>query len=77
MTWSASSSGSGRTVGSSVTLPTALQTLPSGTSLIWGEVTYPYTPSMGYVITGTINIYKDTYFYPRLSSCVTYNNVCS
>jgi Flp pilus assembly protein TadG len=77
VTWSASNVGSGRTVGSSVTLPTALQTVPSGTSLIWGEVTYPYTPSMGYVFTGTINIYEDIYFYPRQSSCVSYNDVCS
>ena len=40
--------------------------------LILGEVTYPYTPSMGYVITGTINIYEDVVFSPRLASCVQY-----
>ena len=55
-------------VGASVTLPTALQT--ANISLIWGEVTYPYTPQLGYVITGTVNIYQSTYFYPRLSSSV-------
>lgn len=70
VTWSASSGGTPRAFGSSVTLPAALQTLPSGTSMLWGEVTYPYTPSMGFVITGTINIYEDVYFYPRMTSSV-------
>jgi hypothetical protein len=61
----------------SVSLPTALQKPSSNIWLIWGEVSYPYTPSMGYVVTGTINMYQDMFFYPRQSSCVTYNNVCS
>jgi hypothetical protein len=52
-----------------VTLPPNLRT--PNISLIWGEVTYPYTPSMGYVITGTISIYESVYFYPRLSNSVT------
>lgn len=71
--WSASNSGSERTAGSSYSLPTALQTLQSGTTyyLILGEVTYPYTPSMGYVITGTIDIYEDVYFFPRMTSSVS------
>lgn len=71
ITWSASLNGTARTVGASVTLPTALQT--SNISLIWGEVTYPYTPQMGYVLTGTVNLYQSTYFYPRLSSSVACN----
>lgn len=75
ITWSASLNGTPRTVGAAVTLPLNLQT--PNISLIWGEVTYPYTPQLGYVITGTVNIYQSTYFYPRLSTCVTYNNVCS
>lgn len=74
--WSASNSGSGRAVGSTFPLPTAMQALATaGTPkvyLILGEVTYPYTPSTGYVITGTINIYEDFVFSPRLASCVQY-----
>jgi Flp pilus assembly protein TadG len=70
ITWSCSLNGTARTAGSSVTLSNSLQT-PSGVSLIWGEVTYPYTPSMGYVMTGTVNIYQSFYFYPRLSNSVT------
>ena len=69
VTWSASN-GTPRSAGATLTLPTALRSLPSGTSFLWGEVTYPYTPSMGYVITGTINMYEDTYFFPRMTSSV-------
>lgn len=76
VTWSAANSGSARAAGSSITLPSALQTLPTGTSLIFGEVTYPYNPQFGYLITGTINMYESQYFYPRKANCVSYNNVC-
>ena len=72
--WSASNSGDGRTVGSTFTIPTALQTLPNNSYLILGEVTYPYTPSMGYVLTGTIDIYQNAVFFPRMTSCVQYNS---
>ncbi len=76
VTWSAANTGNGRAVGSPVTLPTALQTLPTNTALILGEVTYPYNPQFGYVLTGIINIYESQYFYPRLSTCVNYNGAC-
>jgi Flp pilus assembly protein TadG len=87
--WSASNSGNGRTIGSTYTLPTAYQQLPqqSGNApyyVILGEAAYPYTPAMGYVLTGTINIYEDSIFFPRNSDppgCVQYNtaqsNYCS
>jgi Flp pilus assembly protein TadG len=73
--WSCSLNGTAHTVGASVTLPTKLQT-PSGVSIIWGEVSYPYTPSTAYVVTGTINLYQTFYFYPRLSNSVTVSS-CS
>jgi Flp pilus assembly protein TadG len=76
ITWSCSLNGTAHTVNSSVTLPTSLQT-PSGVSIIWGEVTYPYTPAMGYAVTGTINLYQSIYFYPRLSNAVTLTSTCS
>lgn len=76
VTWSAANGGSARAAGSPITLPSALQTLPTGTSLIFGEVTYPYNPQFGYVLTGTINMYESQYFYPRKANCVSYNNVC-
>jgi Flp pilus assembly protein TadG len=67
--WSDSLNGTARAVGSSVTLPSALQ--QKNITIIYGEVTYPYTPSLGYVLTGTINIYESMYFFPRLSTTVT------
>jgi Flp pilus assembly protein TadG len=67
--WSDSLNGTARSVGSSVTLPSALQ--QKNITIIYGEVTYPYTPSLGYVLTGTINIYESMYFFPRLSTTVT------
>jgi Flp pilus assembly protein TadG len=74
ITWSCSLNGTAHTVGTSVTLPTGLQT--ANISLIWGEVTYPYTPHLGYVVTGTINIYETAYFYPRLVTSVTLPQGC-
>ena len=69
ITWSDSLNGTAHTVGQSVTLPAALQI--ANTSLIWSEVTYPYQPSFGMVMTGTINIYQSSYFYPRLATSIT------
>jgi Flp pilus assembly protein TadG len=75
--WSCSLNGTARAQNSTFPLPTALQSLPSGTYyLILGEVTYPYSPSIGYTLTGTIDIYEDTLFFPRMSNSVTDNNAC-
>jgi hypothetical protein len=35
------------------------------------EVHYAYTPSMGYVLTGTFDLTQKLYFYPRDSSTIT------
>jgi Flp pilus assembly protein TadG len=67
--WSDSLNGTAHSVGQSVTLPPALQI--ASTSMIWSEVTYPFQPTFGYVLTGTININQTSYFYPRLSNSVT------
>jgi Flp pilus assembly protein TadG len=69
VTWSDSLNGTARSVGQPVTLPTALQI--ANTSMIWSEVTYPFQPTFGYALTGTINIYQSAYFYPRLANAVT------
>jgi len=74
ITWSAAQNGNAHKVGQAVTLPADLQ-IPS-ISLLWGEVTYPYTPPIGYVATGTISMYQSEYFYPRLSSCVSFGGAC-
>ena len=66
--WSDTKNGTARAAGSTVTLPTALNT-PSS-SLIWAESQYAYTPTIGYVITGTMNLKDQIYMRPRLSDTV-------
>lgn len=69
VTWSDSLNGTPRSVGQVITLPSSLQT--PNISLILGEVSYSYTPSLGYTLTGTITLSDKYYLYPRLSNSVT------
>jgi Flp pilus assembly protein TadG len=66
--WSDTLNGTARAQGSTVTLPSALN-IPS-TSLIWSEVQYSYTPTIGYVITSTLTLKDQIYMRPRLSASV-------
>jgi hypothetical protein len=34
-------------------------------------VKYPYKPTIGYVITGTLNLTEKTYMQPRVQSTIT------
>jgi len=68
VSWSDTKNGTPRTVGSTVTLPAALNV--ASTSLIWAEASYAYTPTIGYVITGTKNLTDQIYMRPRLTDCV-------
>ncbi len=80
VTWSASLNGTARVTGSAISPPASLQAQAKavGTSikLILGEVSYNYTPAIGYVMTGTIAMSDSYYMSPRLSNCITYNSVC-
>jgi Flp pilus assembly protein TadG len=69
VSWSDTLNGTKRSVGSTVTLPTALNV--ANTTLIWSEVQYAYTPTIGYVITGTLNLSDQIWMRPRLSDSVT------
>ena len=73
--WSDTKNGTARAVGSTVTLPAALNT--ANTTLIWAEAQYAYTPTIGYVITGTMTLKDQIYMRPRLSDCVTRDGVVS
>jgi len=68
ISWSCTLNGTAHGVGSAVTLPTALKT--ANTSLIWGEASYSYKPTIGYVVTGTLNLSDQIYMRPRLASSV-------
>jgi Flp pilus assembly protein TadG len=50
----------------SVTLPTALQV--ANTQLLFGEVSYTYTPTVGHVIKSAINLSDTMYMAPRISA---------
>jgi Flp pilus assembly protein TadG len=68
ITWSDSLNGTARSVGQSVTLPAGMN-LP-GASLIWGETQYVYTPSLGYVLTGSITLSSQIFMSPRNAPAV-------
>ena len=68
--WSQSLNGTGRTTGSTVTLPTSLSGVPTTSGLILGEATYAYTPNLGYTISGTVTLRDSYYLYPRQTNFV-------
>jgi Flp pilus assembly protein TadG len=67
--WSAAKNATARATNSAVALPDALK-VPS-TSLVWGEVTYSYKPSIGYGVVGTMTLSDQIFMRPRLSETVT------
>jgi Flp pilus assembly protein TadG len=67
--WSDTRNGTAQTVGATVSLPTALKV--ANTSLIWSQVSYAYTPTIGYVISGTLNLSDQIYMRPRVSDTVS------
>ncbi len=67
--WSDTLNGTKRAVGSTVTLPAALNV--ANTTLIWSEASYAYKPTIGYVVTGTLNLSDQIYMRPRRSDTVT------
>ena len=69
VTWSDSLNGSARPIGSAVTLPGTLAT--PNAAYIWGEVQYAYTPTLGYVMTGTWTLRNQIFMSPRQSASVT------
>ncbi len=67
--WSDTLNGTARARNSTVSIPTALA-VPN-TYLIWSEVSYSYKPTIGYVVTGSLNLKDQIFMRPRLSDQVT------
>lgn len=69
ISWSQAMNGSGRTVGSTVTLPAALD-VPN-TTVILGETSYSYTPTIDFLNRGTMTLYSSIYMLPRQPGTIT------
>jgi Flp pilus assembly protein TadG len=74
--WSATLNGTARAENSSVTLPDAALAIPNS-SLVWSEVTYNYTPVVGYTITGTLPLSDQMFMTPRISPPVYDSKTCN
>jgi Flp pilus assembly protein TadG len=69
--WSDNRNGTVRNPGDVVTVNDTLKTSSTyPIYLIWAESKYVYTPTIGYVITGPMNLTDQIYMRPRLSDCV-------
>jgi Flp pilus assembly protein TadG len=70
VTWSDSLNGTARNAGDPFKLlPPSLAGQPN-ISLIYGEVSYKYTPNLGYTITGTVTISDSYFLFPRNSNSI-------
>jgi Flp pilus assembly protein TadG len=73
--WSQTLGGTARSGTVTSSIPSAL--MVASTSLIWGEATYLYRPTIGWTITGTLSLYDKIYLRPRLSNSVTLNSAAA
>jgi Flp pilus assembly protein TadG len=69
--WSDTLNGTARTVGSTVTVPSNLAI--ANTYLILGEAQYKYSPSYGFVVTGTLTLSDQIYMRPRQANSIARN----
>lgn len=73
VSWSYSLNGTALTQGSTVTVPSTFATCSTYPCyLIYGQVSYTYTPVFGYVFPASINLSDSLYVTPRSTSCVLY-----
>jgi Flp pilus assembly protein TadG len=68
--WSSSLNGTQRSGTVTNLIPAGL--LVPNTSVIWGEASYNYRPAIGWVITGTLQMYDQIFLRPRQSTSVTH-----
>ncbi len=74
VSWSNTLNGTAHAKGTPVTLPGTLATPNS--YYIWGQVSYAYTPTLGYVMSGTYTLSNQIFMSPRDSGCVAFNGSC-
>jgi len=73
VSWSYSLNGTALAQGSTVSVPTNFASCSAYPCyLIYGQVSYTYTPMFGYVFPASITLSDSLYMTPRSSSCVLY-----
>jgi len=72
VTWSKPLNTTGLTPGDTLTMPANL--MQPSTSIIWGRVTYTYTPVLGSKLIGPIPISDEVYLSPRLTASIPLTN---
>lgn len=76
--WSATRNGSARAVGSTYSFSSTNTALAVPNSwLILAEVTYAYTPTVGYTITGTLNLKDQMFMSPRITAPTYGTTTCT
>jgi len=70
-----SSTLNGTALSGSVSVPSAL--LVASTQLIYSQVSYAYKPTIGYTITGTLNLSDQMYMMPRITAPSYNGTSCS
>jgi Flp pilus assembly protein TadG len=68
--WGAAKNATKREPGETVPVPANLKTPGKDIYLIWAEVEFGYKPTIGYVLTGTVNLNDQIFMRPRLSDKV-------
>jgi Flp pilus assembly protein TadG len=71
--WSATRNGTA--LSGTVSIPSDLQV--ANTQLIFTQASYAYTPTIGYTITGTLNLSEQMYMMPRISAPTYGTTACS
>jgi Flp pilus assembly protein TadG len=66
VTWSSTRGGTVHTTGQVITLSAPLNA--ANTSVVWTEAQYDHTPTIGYVLTGTLQLRDKMYMRPRLGT---------
>jgi Flp pilus assembly protein TadG len=69
VSWSQAMNGAGRVVGSTVTLPAALD-VPN-TTVVLGETSYAYTPTIDFLHRSTMTLSSSIYMLPRQPGTIT------
>lgn len=69
VTWSDTLNGTARAIGSSILVPSGIAS--PNTTLLLSEVSYLYTPALGYAMTGSLTLQDSLYVSPRNGSAVT------